>query len=99
VACVGWIFFRASSVEVAWTLVSRLPGILGNALPAYEQLRPAVYPIALCVLWEWWNRHDLHGLVLRRISPVGRFAIAVALLAMVAAHGQVRTVPFIYFQF
>jgi alginate O-acetyltransferase complex protein AlgI len=99
VACIGWIFFRSASVETAWALVSRVPGIFQTSVPGYEQLRPALYPISLIVVWEWWNRHQPHGLVLRRLTPAARFAVVLAVIAMIAAHGQVRTVPFIYFQF
>jgi alginate O-acetyltransferase complex protein AlgI len=99
IACLGWIFFRARSVDAAWMLISRLPGIFTTPLASYDQLRPALYPIALVVLWEWWNRHQLHGLVLRRLTPITRLAVVLTVLAMIAAHGQVRTVPFIYFQF
>jgi alginate O-acetyltransferase complex protein AlgI len=98
-ACVGWIFFRSHSVDAAWMLVTRLPGILGTPMPPYETVRAALYPITLIVIWEWWNRHQLHGLVLRRLTPTARLAVALAVIVMIAAHGQVRTVPFIYFQF
>ncbi len=99
VACVLWIFFRASSLETAWMLASRLPGVLSAPIPGFEQLRPVLFPIGLVVAWEWCNRHQLHGLVLRRLAPPLRLAIAILVIAMIAAHGQVLTVPFIYFQF
>ena len=99
IACIGWIFFRADTVEIAWSLLSRLPDLAGSALPTFEELRPALVPIGLIVAWEWLCRHQLHGLVLRRLTPMTRLALVIVALVVIADCGVIRTVPFIYFQF
>jgi D-alanyl-lipoteichoic acid acyltransferase DltB (MBOAT superfamily) len=98
VACVGWVFFRATSLESALTVLERLTLLPTTTIP------PGVFDVALPIIvafagWEWMQRHAPHGLTLRHHGPLGRTAVALAVLVLCAAWGQVRTVPFIYFQF
>jgi len=98
VACVGWVFFRASSIEEAFTILESFTHLLTTTIPVgvFEPILPILLPL---VAWEWWNRREAHGLTLRRTTVRGRVLTAFAAVLLVAAWGEVRTVPFIYFQF
>lgn len=98
VACIGWVFFRAESMTDALAVFSGLSHLFTTTLPVgvFDPLIPILVPF---VAWEWWNRRFPHGLTLRSMSSRGRLLTAFAVVLLVAAWGEVRTVPFIYFQF
>ena len=98
VTCIGWVFFRAETLTDAVEVLSSLARLFTTAMPpgVFDPILPILVPI---VAWEWWHRHAPHGLTLRAATPVGRFATGLFVLLLIAAWGEVRTVPFIYFQF
>ncbi len=98
VACIGWVFFRAETLTDAVEVLSSLTHLFTTTMPpgTFDAILPILVPI---VAWEWWHRHAPHGLTLRTTTPLGRFATGLAVLLLIAAWGEVRTVPFIYFQF
>lgn len=97
-ACIGWVFFRASSLESALVVLERLGRLPSTTVPI-GLFDETVALMGGFVLWEWLQRHAPHGLTLRSHGTIGRALVALAVLVLVAAWGQVRTVPFIYFQF
>lgn len=98
VACIGWVFFRAATIEAALGILTSFTHLFTTAPPigVFDPILPIVIPF---VAWEWWNRRHPHGLTLRRTSTGGRVLTAFAVILLIAAWGEVRTVPFIYFQF
>ena len=91
--CLTWIFFRASSVEQAWMIVSKI-----------VQLAPGVYevPLVLCLLVAAvWLYQLVFESRLRRtleLAPV-RFGLMVAMLLYMMVFVSARHEQFIYFQF
>jgi alginate O-acetyltransferase complex protein AlgI len=98
VACIGWVLFRAATIGDALSILESFTHLFTTAVPVgvFDPILPILVPF---VAWEWWNRHQAHGLTLHRTTPRGRVLTALAVVLLIAAWGEVRTVPFIYFQF
>jgi D-alanyl-lipoteichoic acid acyltransferase DltB (MBOAT superfamily) len=97
--CVGWVFFRADSVETAFSLLSRL--LVGWTTPTEFVTPLVVLTIAAMLSFQFWPRGL--GLWLQsglsRLKPVPLgFVFAVTLLVIVIL-GPAGVAPFIYFQF
>ncbi|MEK0449213.1 MAG: hypothetical protein RL088_1481, partial [Verrucomicrobiota bacterium] len=110
-ACViiGWVFFRASSVDAALNL---LKGMSGGFVASdfSEYLRPSVWIAALLgIVWlapnsqELMARHEpaLHDVQPRRLSwqPSAIWALGLAALFALTVLHLSRVSEFIYFQF
>jgi alginate O-acetyltransferase complex protein AlgI len=97
--CVGWVFFRADSVEIALSLLGRL--VTGWTTPD-EFVTPLVVLLVVGMLGlQFWPRGM--GLWLQaglsRLKPVPLgLVLSVALLVIVIL-GPSGVAPFIYFQF
>jgi D-alanyl-lipoteichoic acid acyltransferase DltB (MBOAT superfamily) len=97
--CVGWVFFRADSVEIGLALLGRL--VTGWTTPD-EFVTPLVVLLVVGMLGlQFWPRGM--GLWLQaglsRLKPVPLgLVLAVSLLAIVIL-GPPGVAPFIYFQF
>lgn len=97
--CVGWVFFRADSMETAFALLGRL--VIGWWTPS-EFVNPlVVFTIAGMLALQFWPRGLglwlQSGLSRLRPAPLG-IVLAVALLVIVIL-GPPGVAPFIYFQF
>ena len=97
--CVGWVFFRADSMETAFSLLRRL--ITGWWTPS-ESLTPlVVFTIAGMLALQFWPRGFglwlQSGLSRLKPAPLG-IVFALALLVIVIL-GPSGVAPFIYFQF
>ena len=97
--CVGWVFFRADSMETAFSLLGRL--ITGWWTPN-ESLTPlVVFTIAGMLAMQFWPRGFglwlQSGLSRLKPAPLG-IVFALALLVIVIL-GPSGVAPFIYFQF
>ena len=97
--CVGWVFFRADSMETAFSLLRRL--ITGWWTPS-ESLTPlVVFTIAGMLALQFWPRDFglslQSGLSRLKPAPLG-IVFALALLVIVIL-GPSGVAPFIYFQF
>ena len=97
--CVGWVFFRADSMETAFSLLGRL--ITGWWTPS-ESLTPlVVFTIAGMLAMQFWPRGFglwlQSGLSRLKPAPLG-IVFALALLVIVIL-GPSGVAPFIYFQF
>ena len=97
--CVGWVFFRADSMETAFSLLRRL--LTGWWTPS-ESLTPlVVITIAGMLALQFWPRGFglwlQSGLSRLKPAPLG-IVLALAMLAIVIL-GPSGVAPFIYFQF
>jgi D-alanyl-lipoteichoic acid acyltransferase DltB (MBOAT superfamily) len=97
--CVGWVFFRADSMETAFSLLRRL--LTGWWTPT-ESLTPlVVITIAGMLALQFWPRGFglwlQSGLSRLKPAPLG-IVLALAMLAIVIL-GPSGVAPFIYFQF
>jgi D-alanyl-lipoteichoic acid acyltransferase DltB (MBOAT superfamily) len=97
--CVGWVFFRADSLEIGVSLLGRL--VTGWTTPT-EFVTPLVVAIVLGMLGlQFWPRGM--GLWLQaglsRLKPVPLgLVLSIAMLVIVIL-GPAGVAPFIYFQF
>jgi alginate O-acetyltransferase complex protein AlgI len=97
--CVGWVFFRADSMETAFSLLRRL--ITGWWTPS-ESLTPlVVFTIVGMLALQFWPRGFglwlQSGLSRLKPAPLG-IVLALAMLVIVIL-GPSGVAPFIYFQF
>jgi alginate O-acetyltransferase complex protein AlgI len=97
--CVGWVFFRADSMETAFSLLRRL--VTGWWTPS-ESLTPlVVVTIAGMLALQFWPRGFglwlQSGLSRLKPAPLG-VVLALAMLVIVIL-GPSGVAPFIYFQF
>jgi D-alanyl-lipoteichoic acid acyltransferase DltB (MBOAT superfamily) len=97
--CVGWVFFRADSMETAFSLLRRL--ITGWWTPS-ESLTPlVVFTIAGMLALQFWPRGFglwlQSGLSRLKPAPLG-IVLALAMLVIVIL-GPSGVAPFIYFRF
>jgi alginate O-acetyltransferase complex protein AlgI len=97
--CVGWVFFRADSMETAFSLLGRL--ITGWWTPS-ESLTPlVVFTIVGMLALQFWPRGFglwlQSGLSRLKPAPLG-IVLALAMLVIVIL-GPSGVAPFIYFQF
>ena len=97
--CVGWVFFRADSMDTAFALLRRL--ITGWWTPS-ESLTPlVVFTIAGMLTLQFWPRG--FGLWLQsglsRLKPVPLGIVFALALLVIVILGPSGVAPFIYFQF
>ncbi len=97
--CVGWVFFRADSMDTAFSLLGRL--VAGWTTPT-EFLTPlVVLTVAGMLSLQFWPR----GLGLRlqaglsRLKPVPLGIVFGVTLLVIVILGPAGVAPFIYFQF
>jgi alginate O-acetyltransferase complex protein AlgI len=97
--CVGWVFFRADSMETAFSLLLRL--ITGWWTPSEFVTPLVVVMIAGMLALQFWPRGFglwlQSGLSRLKPAPLG-IVFAMALLVIVTL-GPSGVAPFIYFQF
>jgi D-alanyl-lipoteichoic acid acyltransferase DltB (MBOAT superfamily) len=97
--CVGWAFFRADSVGVAWDLLART--VTGWTTPT-ELVSPAiVLAIAVGLLVQFVPRGPGRRLrsALGRLHPVPLGLVSAVSLFAITTMGPRGVAPFIYFQF
>jgi D-alanyl-lipoteichoic acid acyltransferase DltB (MBOAT superfamily) len=102
---VGWVFFRASSVADATTILARFAGLRGGpvagpglGLPAFDLALGAAALVALEV-FQWASR-DSDWTEWVRPQPVWvRWPVYYAVFAAVVLLGKFSSQEFIYFQF
>jgi D-alanyl-lipoteichoic acid acyltransferase DltB (MBOAT superfamily) len=97
--CVGWVFFRADSMDTAFSLLGRL--ITGWWTPSEFVTPLVVLTIAGMLTLQFWPRGFglwlQSGLSRLKPAPLG-IVFALALLVIVIL-GPSGVAPFIYFQF
>jgi alginate O-acetyltransferase complex protein AlgI len=97
--CIGWVFFRADSMETAFVLLRRL--VTGWTTPVEFVTPMIVFTIAGMLALQYWPKSlglwVQSGLSRLRPAPLG-IVLGIALLAIVTL-GPTGVAPFIYFQF
>jgi alginate O-acetyltransferase complex protein AlgI len=97
--CVGWVFFRADSMETAFSLLRRL--VSGWWTPSEFVTPLVVFTVAGMLALQFWPRGLglwlQSGLSRLKPAPLG-IVLALALLVIVIL-GPPGVAPFIYFQF
>jgi len=94
--CVGWVFFRATTVHDATLILRRIVSDAGSfALPP----RNLLFGVAVMLGVEWWRRHRDHGLAIDGGWRSLRWASYYALILAVILYTPLEYRPFIYFQF
>ena len=98
-ATVGWIIFKADSIEQAWNYMKGICSHSLFSLPDASGVTGVVVAIVIMLLVEWLQRDKEHGFDLSGIRKgVVRCAAYLAVLFMTFALGG-HAVNFIYFQF
>lgn len=101
-AVMGWVLFRADSIEAAWAYYQHMFGHLFSGGPNItSQLNKWVMIVAITLLTvvEWINRAEEHEFVRQPRSRVLRWGFYLVLLTMIGAYMVTNEMPFIYFQF
>ena len=91
--CLGWVFFRAGSLEQALLILKRIV-----STPLHDPRFPIV-ALALCAavwLHQWISESRLSGVLQLRVVRMGAVLFALLYLIFFARSGNA---PFIYFQF
>ncbi|MDB6040059.1 MAG: rane-bound O-acyltransferase family protein, partial [Verrucomicrobiales bacterium] len=93
----GWIFFRAKDLTMAFQIISQVATAPMQRLP-----KPPFALFGLCLLMlaiEWLHRHRRHGLDIQNWPTPARWGIYYAIVLMILFISPLAYVPFIYFQF
>jgi alginate O-acetyltransferase complex protein AlgI len=98
--CIGWIFFRADSITMAFDYIVRIFNVNLFSVPVHTmQMLITCLCVLLFISIEWIQRGEKHGLELDRIkSGVLRCGIYFFILVILFLHGG-NSETFIYFQF
>lgn len=94
--CLGWVFFRATSFDDAFAILSGLTRP-GPGVPIAAVLLVAVATLSQLLPWSGWSS-QLEQKLARWPSPLVGVVMAVMVVA-VDALGPIGVPPFIYFQF
>lgn len=101
-AAMGWVLFRADSIEQAWAYIRHMFAHLlegGPNITGPVDLWVVIVSVATMTVVEWANREQAHEFALQPRSRVLRWAGYAALLFMMGAYMVTNEMPFIYFQF
>ena len=100
----GWIFFRAESIQEAFTYIGRMLQV--ESLRAFylfftwERVRQTSLAILLMLALEWFSRHQEHPLCLPQIKHrCLRWLIYLLFILALFAFQVEEEIQFIYFQF
>jgi D-alanyl-lipoteichoic acid acyltransferase DltB (MBOAT superfamily) len=95
--CAGWVFFRASSFEIAFSVFTRL----GAAGPATLAATPVLIVLFLGLAGQFAPARWRNGLELEmgRWPALARGAALAVTLTTIEVLGPTGVAPFIYFQF
>jgi len=98
VVCLAWIFFRAESLDKAWTIIWRSLTAWGDAPLVTPVL---ILTIAGSIALQFFPRRvtlELQGFYARLVPAAQAIVLAIGLL-FIDALGPEGVAPFIYFQF
>ena len=97
---IGWVFFRADTITMAFDYLSNLFSDTLFTLPQYEVgMKKTGFSIAVLLIVEWIQRNKNHALNFDiKISPILRWAVYIILIIFILEIGA-ESQSFIYFQF
>lgn len=101
-ATVGWVIFRAESIDAAWNFLKGIvtQGLLQAPMITHPRdLMIVLLSIVLLSVVEWVNRNASHEFALQPRNRVVRWMGYLLLLFLIGAFMQTNEMPFIYFQF
>ena len=101
-AVMGWILFRADSIEEAWKYCVHMFSTLFDGAPTLTSTMDAwvvTVSVAVMTIVEWCNRDKEHEFCRQPHNRVLRWAGYIVLLFMIGAYMVTNEMPFIYFQF
>lgn len=101
-AAMGWVLFRANSIEQAMEYYRLMVVNFGHGGPnitAPIDLWLLIVGIALLTVVEWCNRHEEHEFVRQPRNRFLRWGLYIVLIFMIGAFMVTNEMPFIYFQF
>ena len=93
---IGWVFFRAPDVCVAFRYLHRMFGVSLFTLP--HQYLSAIPAITFLIVVEWLQRHKQHGLSIEQFPSWLRWCIYIILSIICLSYFR-QEAEFIYFQF
>lgn len=101
--CMAWIFFRAASLEEAFSYCMNITQGWGSGFWQGVSLEPSSFDwlvpyLIFFLLIEWWNRREQYGFVLRHARWYVRYPLYILVLFLVVHHFGSEN-DFIYFQF
>ena len=94
-AVVGWVFFRATTMDMAWSLLSRMFTLTSGALVPSAAL--AVPLIVIAAVWALFGPNPFELKLEREWK--GRLVLTASFAASLALILGSRPSPFLYFQF
>ena len=95
---VGWVFFRASTVNDAVYIIKKI--VSDFSLSDISLFYPKRLVIVLCFVFvEWIQKHKSHPLKIDNYPYWARIAIYYFIVAVILMWGVYNYTPFIYFQF
>jgi D-alanyl-lipoteichoic acid acyltransferase DltB (MBOAT superfamily) len=100
----AWIFFRAESINDAFSYIFKIFSNDSLAIPEYKFLKDIAYLILLIVFFtviEWYGRTSLYALEKTGINwkrPL-RWSFYAFIIFLIGMYMQTEENPFIYFQF
>lgn len=96
---VGWIIFRATSIQEAWSIVKGICDVSLCSMPmVVVGLKKTLFFVSMLLVVEWVDRDKEHALSLSRMPQWARFIVLYGLiLVMLEFMGHSQS--FIYFQF
>lgn len=101
-AVMGWVLFRADSIEQAGQYYSRMFATLFQGAPTLTSPMDGwvvAVSVLLMTVVEWFNRNEEHEFACQLRCRLLRWGFYVLLLFMIGGYMVTNEMPFIYFQF
>ena len=97
-AVFGWIIFRAENIGQVGEMIQHMCNSSLLSVPDASGNSALLMNIMILIVVEWVARMRNHGLDIKHLHPVVRYAIYLGVLFLLFAFGG-QTANFIYFQF
>lgn len=97
----GWIIFRAQSIQQAYEYIYRMFSELTFSIPQSPQDKKTTLFIIIMLLFEWIHRKKQFGIQISLLAwkPIYRYSLYIALMFTILLFSSGRATQFIYFQF
>ena len=97
-AVFGWIIFRAENIGQVGEMIHNICNSSLLSMPDASGNGALLMNIMILIIVEWVARMRNHGLDIKHLHPIVRYAIYLGMLFLLFAFGG-QTANFIYFQF